>query len=214
VQDDARVQILLPAIQIVKTPDLQEILQGATATWDITVTNTGQVTLTNVIVTDAQAPGCDRTSAQIPGLASMAPGASVTYSCSRANVQESFTNVAVTRGTPPFGADVTDDDDARVVVRIPHPAIAIVKNPKGQVVDVGGTATFQITVTNTGDVTLTNVTVTDELAPDCNRSLGTLEPGQSAPTYTCTRPNVTAAFENVPAATGTPPFGPNVTARR
>jgi uncharacterized repeat protein (TIGR01451 family) len=142
----------------------------------------------------------------------MAPGASVSYSCTRANVQESFTNVAVATGTPPFGADVTDDDDAQVVVRTPHPAITIVKNPKSQTVSVGGTATFLITVTNTGDVELTNVTVTDALAPDCNRSLGTLAPGQSAPTYTCTRPNVTAAFDNVAVAAGTPPVGPNVTA--
>jgi uncharacterized repeat protein (TIGR01451 family) len=117
----------------------------------------------------------------------------------------------VATGTPPLGGDVSDDDDARVVIRVPHPAIAIVKNPKSQVVSVSGTATFQITVTNTGDVTLTNVTVTDELAPDCNRSLGTLEPGQSA-TYTCTRPNVTTAFDNVAVATGSPPFGPSVTA--
>jgi len=211
-RDDARVQILLPAIQIVKTPDLQEILQGATATFTITVTNTGQVPLTNVRVTDPQAPACARTQAELPALAAMAPGASVMYTCARGEVQESFANVAVATGTPPVGNDVTDDDDARVVVRLPHPALAIVKSPKRQVVDSGGTAAFEITVTNTGDVTLTNVTVTDELAPDCNRSLGTLAPGQAAPTYTCTMANVTAAFDNVAVAAGTPPSGPSVTA--
>jgi uncharacterized repeat protein (TIGR01451 family) len=169
------------------------------------------VTLTNVRVTDAQAPACARTSAEIPALASMAPAASVTYSCTRANVQESFTNVAVATGTPPSGADVSDDDDARVVIRVPHPALTIVKSPKSQEVSVGGTATFQITVTNTGDVSLTNVTVTDASSPDCNRSLGTLDPGQSV-TYTCTRANVTAAFDNVAVATATPPVGSNVSA--
>jgi len=209
--DDARVQILLPAIQVMKTPDSQQIMQGGTATFTIAVTNTGQVTLTNVRVTDAQAPGCARTQADLPGLASLASGALVTYSCTRANVQESFTNVAVATGTPPFGSDVTDDDDANVVVRVPHPAITIFKSPKRQVLKVGGTATFKITVTNNGDVTLTNVTVTDALTPDCNRSLGTLEPGQSI-TYTCTRKNVRSAFDNVAVATGTPPSGPNVTA--
>jgi hypothetical protein len=98
-----------------------------------------------------------------------------------------------------------------VEVRVPHPAITIVKNPKSQQVSVGGTATFQITVTNTGDVPLTNVTVTDESTPDCNRSLGALDPGQSA-TYTCTKANVTAAFDNVAVANATPPTGSAVSA--
>jgi uncharacterized repeat protein (TIGR01451 family) len=210
--DDAQVAVLLPAITIAKTPDQQVVMLGAAATFNITVTNSGQVTLTNVTVTDAEAPGCARTQADIAGLASMAPGASVSYTCTRANVQASFTNVAVATGTPPFGANVTDDDDAVVTVQVPHPAISIIKNPKSQTVTSGGTATFEITVTNTGDVPLTNVTVTDALAPDCNRSLGTLQPGQSAPPYTCTRPNVTLSFDNVAIATGTPPVGPAVTA--
>jgi uncharacterized repeat protein (TIGR01451 family) len=96
-------------------------------------------------------------------------------------------------------------------------AIAIVKNPKSQTVAVGGTATFTITVTNSGHVTLTNVTVTDPLSPNCNRTkadipaLASMAPGAHV-TYTCTRPNVRAAFDNVATATGTPPSGPNVTA--
>jgi uncharacterized repeat protein (TIGR01451 family) len=103
------------------------------------------------------------------------------------------------------------------VTPIPHPAIAIVKNPKGQTVPRGGTATFTITVTNTGDVTLTNVRVTDPLAPNCNRTsaqipaLASMAPG-AVVTYTCTRPNVQAQFTNVATATGTPPTGPDVTA--
>ena len=212
--DDARVVVLVPgpSISIAKTPDRQELMQGATATFTITVSNSGQVTLSNVRVTDAQAPGCARTQVDVAGLATMAPGASVSYTCTLANVQATFTNVAIATGTPPTGGDVTDDDDAQVTVRIPHPAITIVKNPKSQTISSGGTATFQITVTNTGDVELTNVTVTDASTPDCNRSLGTLAPGQSAPTYTCTRPNVTAAFDNVAVAAGVPAVGSSVSA--
>jgi uncharacterized repeat protein (TIGR01451 family) len=97
------------------------------------------------------------------------------------------------------------------------PQISIVKNPKSQTVAVGGTATFTITVTNSGNLTLTNVTVTDPLSPNCNRTkadlpaLASMAPGASL-TYTCTRPNVRASFDNVATAIGTPPSGPNVTA--
>src|SRR5262249_13685252 len=195
--------VLKPSIAISKSPDAQTLLIGQTANFTITVTNNGQVTLTNVVVTDALAPGCARTSADIPGLASMAPGATITYTCSLANVTSSFTNVAVATGTG-GGTTVTAQDTAAVTAVAPatHPAIPIVKNPKSQTVSSGGTATFTITVTNTGDVTLTNVTVNDPLSPNCNKTIGTLAPGASS-SYTCTRANVTSNFTNVAVATGT-----------
>ena len=76
---------------------------------------------------------------------------------------------------------------------------------------LGGTATFTITVKNTGDVTLTDVTVTDLRSPACNRTLGTLTVGQSK-SYTCTQKNVTKAFQNVATATGKPPTSATVKA--
>jgi uncharacterized repeat protein (TIGR01451 family) len=196
--------VIKPHISISKSPDQQTILIGQTATFTITVTNDGDSVLTNVVVTDALAPGCARTKADIPALASMAPGATVTYSCTLANVTSSFTNVAIATGTPPVGPNVSAQDTGAVTAVAPatHPAITIVKNPKSQTVASGGTATFTITVTNTGDVALTNVTVSDALSPNCNRTIGTLNPGQSV-SYTCTRANVTASFNNVAVATGT-----------
>ena len=85
------------------------------------------------------------------------------------------------------------------------PAIDIQKTPDTQTVASGGTATFTIVVTNTGNVTLTNVSVSDPLAPDCNETIGTLAPGASS-NYTCTH-TVTAAFTNTATATGTSPTG-------
>ena len=88
-----------PAISITKTPKGQTISSGSTATFTIVVTNTGDVTLTNVNVTDQLSPDCAKTSANISALASMAPGASVTYNCSLGNVTAGFTNVATATGT-------------------------------------------------------------------------------------------------------------------
>jgi uncharacterized repeat protein (TIGR01451 family) len=197
-----------PHIAIAKTPDLQTVRSGSNVTFTIVVKNDGDVTLTDVTVTDAQAPGCARTKSDIPALASMAPGATVSYACAQSTVTSGFINVAVATGTPPSGPNVTASDQAEV--RVYTPAIRIVKTPDLQTIATGGTATFRITVTNTGNVVLTNVRVTDRLAPVCSRSLGTMRPAATI-TYTCTRPNVLAGFTNVAIVVGTPPAGPNVT---
>jgi uncharacterized repeat protein (TIGR01451 family) len=205
--DSADVLVINPHITIVKSPKSQTIVTGQTATFTIQVINDGDSTLTNVVVTDAQAPGCARTSADIPGLASMPPapadGSTITYSCTLANVTASFTNSATSTGQPPVGPPVSSTDTAGVTVVQPvtHPAISIVKDPNTQTVDNGGTATFTITVLNTGDTTLTDVAVTDARSPNCNKTIGTLAPGQSV-SYKCTRPNVTSSFTNIAVVTG------------
>jgi uncharacterized repeat protein (TIGR01451 family) len=202
-----------PAIAITKSPDEQTIQRGKPATWTITVRNIGNVTLTNVTVNDTAAPRCARTSAALPSLASMAPDASATYTCTRTDVPASFTNVAVATGTPPTGSNVSASDSARVTVRAPlrprpvtHPSIGLEKSPTSQMVALGGTATFHLTVTNSGDVALTRVTVRDPRSPDCNRRLGTLRSGASR-SYTCTRPNVRADFINTATVIGFLPGG-------
>ena len=94
---------------------------------------------------------------------------------------------------------------------VDKPAITITKTPASQTIDSGGAANFTITVTNTGTVTLTNVTVTDPLSTGCAKTIGTLTAGQST-NYTCSQGSVTAGFTNVATVTGHPPVGPDVTA--
>ena len=106
-----------PGIAIVKNPKLQSIAVGGTATFMITVTNSGNTVLTDVFVSDPSTPSCNRTKAQIPALASMAPGATVTYKCTRKNVRKTFNNVATATGTPPSGPNVTATDMATVKVK-------------------------------------------------------------------------------------------------
>ena len=103
-----------PAVAIVKNPATQSVPVGGKAKFKITVTNVGNTTLTNVTVRDPAARNCNRTSAELPALASMAPGTSVTYSCSRGSISKSFTNVATATGTPPSGPSVTASESARV----------------------------------------------------------------------------------------------------
>jgi uncharacterized repeat protein (TIGR01451 family) len=106
-----------PAIAIVKNPARQTVAKGGTATFRITVTNTGNVPLSDVHVVDPLAPNCNRTKEDIPTLALMAPGATVTYSCKRPTVQADFDNVATAIGTPPSGPNVTATDTVPVKVK-------------------------------------------------------------------------------------------------
>ena len=208
-----------PSIAIVKSPDDKVVRDGDTVTFTIKVTNTGDVDLSNVTVTDPLTGSCAKT------IGDLAKGASTSYTCTTDALHASFTNVATVTGHPPVGPDVTASDNAPVTVTTPpappvvvtHPAISITKSPPTQTVTTGLTVTFTIVVTNTGDVTLTNVTVTDALSPGCARTktdipaLASMAPGATV-TYQCTSAAVTASFTNVAIATGTPPSGPNVTA--
>ena len=187
-----------------KDPGTQSIAQGGTAVFSITVRNTGDVALINVNVSDPLSANCTR------AIGMLAPGASLTYTCTLANVRVNFENVATVTATPPTGADVSASDSALVsvtepftppVVIVNHPSILITKNPKAQTVAKGGTAVFTITVKNNGDVDLTDVTVSDPRSPACNRTIGTLAAG-AAVTYTCTLRNVKASFDNVAVAKG------------
>ena len=87
--DNANVNVINPGIDIQKTPDEQTVVSGGTATFTITVTNTGDVDLRDVDVTDANTPDCDRT------IGDLASGASHTYSCTASNVTSGFINEAV-----------------------------------------------------------------------------------------------------------------------
>ncbi len=193
-----------PAIAIQKTPDTQTVTSGSTVTFSITVTITGNVALINVAVTDPLAPGCDA------AIGDLAVGASTSYDCTVSNVTAGFTNVATVTGEGPGGQPVTDDDDAVVeVTAAPAPGVEIQKTPDSQTATPGATVTFSITVTNTGNVALTDVAVSDPLAPGCNRTIGDLAVGAST-SYDCTVATVTAAFTNVATVTGEAPDGSDV----
>jgi uncharacterized repeat protein (TIGR01451 family) len=193
-----------PALDIAKTPDLQTILNGSTVTFTIALTNTGNVTLSSVLITDTLAPNCNR------NFGTLTSGQAQTYTCTRANVTADFTNTAQTSGVYTVtSTTVTDTDTA--VVDVINPAIAIAKSPDTQSILTNGTANFTIAITNTGDVALANVSVSDALAPNCNRNFASLNAGQSQ-SYACSRANVTADFTNTAIVIGSTPLNTTVSA--
>ena len=69
---------------------------------------------------------------------------------------------------------------------------------------IGGDASLEIVVTNTGDVDLQNVAVTNPKAPDCDRLIGALSAGASF-SYSCTASGVTSSFRNTAVVSGDSP---------
>ncbi len=184
--DSVAVEVFCPlGIQIVKGgPALAHV--GDTVTYTLDVSLTDDVPLTDVTVTD---PIC----ASDPTLDSkeggdqdewLEPGETWHYSCTHvvtASDPDPLPNTATVTGTDDRGRDVSDTDDH--VVDIIHPAIEIVKTANPTSIGPGETVTYTYKVTNTGDVTLYNVTVDDDkLGHICD--IPQLEVGE---TQTCTK---------------------------
>jgi uncharacterized repeat protein (TIGR01451 family) len=223
-----------PALSIVKSANPTSIVAaGETITYSFLVTNTGNVTLTDIVVNEGDFSGTGELSAITcpEGAASLAPGASVTctatYVTTQADVDAgSITNTATATGTPP-GGDPIDSPPGENTVEVPAtPSITIVKSVDAAAAAqfvAGQTITYSFLVTNTGNVTMADVTVTDvdfsgsgELSEiTCPDAAASLAPGASVTctaTYVATQADVdTGEITNTATATATPPVGEPVT---
>jgi uncharacterized repeat protein (TIGR01451 family) len=208
----AEVTINAPSVTVSKTPPTQLVLSGGTANFTITVDNSGNIDLTDVIVNDPQcAPLSGPTGDDGDNV--LETTETWTYTCSVTNVTADFTNTVSVTATPADESpDVSDTDSANVTAA--SPSLVVSKTPDNQSVPSGGTANFTITVDNTGNVDLANVLISD---PQCSTPAGpTGDDGDSVLetteiwTYTCSASNVTADFTNTATVTATPPVGPDI----
>ncbi len=213
VTDEDEEDVPKAAIQLVKTADLTVYKVGDTITYTFEVTNTGNVTLTDVKVTDPMFPAgikLDKTT--------LAPGeiaiGTAGYTTTQADVDAGKVyNRATATGTPPGDTTPPEDtDDEEVPAQEANPAINLVKKADLKVYKLGETITYTFEVTNNGNVTLNNVKVTDPMFPDgIKLDKTTLAPGEVAigsASYTTTQADVdNGKVINTATATGTPPDG-------
>jgi hypothetical protein len=158
---------------------------GAPVPYRFVVTNTGDVPLKSVSISDPKIPvGCETQFS----IGDLAPGASKTVDCTwGAGWGAGVTvNTATVSGQPPAGDPITAADDAQVVV--PSPAVTVKKYTNGQDADTadsavsvsnGAAITWRYVITNSGTDALTDLTLSDDkesavaLAEDkCTRSVG------------------------------------------
>jgi uncharacterized repeat protein (TIGR01451 family) len=197
-----------PAVQATKTPAEQTVSSGGTATWTITVTNTGNTDLAPVNVTD-YGPADVIPECSMDFMEGLAPGGSVGYTCSHAGETASYMNVVNVRAFTPEGALVGWNATALVTVESGNPSVMVTKEPAFQEVFPGGPVNFTITVTNTGDTNLDSILVYDSIAPECDRTLKEFSPGRST-SYLCSHEGETESWDNFVTAVGYTPTGSTV----
>lgn len=197
---------------------------GQTVEYKIVVTNTGNVPLTFNSFTDEK---CE----MIAGgpTEPVAPGKSATYTCKHLLSElGQYTNAATDTANPPEGEGppITHTSNTVVVTVPPEPLFSIQKRQeiagsgKGYTTEVlkgtvGHTVNYQITVKNTGNVSLTFSSFIDEKCDEGTLSGGpgvaAVAPGEST-IYTCTHLITEAdksslVIENTATDTGSPPEG-------
>ncbi len=194
---------------------------GDVVTYALVVTNVGDVTLTDVTVTDPNAT-IDTCTPPLP-VASLVPGGAfictATHTVTTADVTAGLIeNTASAAGTKPGGpaGGVTDNSNKVVTPVATGPELTVRKRrTSGTPSAVGDVVTYSITAANTGNVTLTNVSVTDSKVPIgvCTPAVpvASLAPGVSitcSASYTITQADIDAGqVLNTATARGTPPGG-------
>ena len=178
------------------------ITAGSTVTWTYLVTNTGNVTLSNVTVND------DKAGAVTCPSKTLAPAASMTCTKTGIAVSGQYTNIGTATGTDPTGAIVTASNPDNYFGATPTLTIVTKTNgtdndnPTGPILPVGALVTWTYTVTNTGNVPFSSVVVTDSKIGAVACPASTLDVGGS---FTCTMTGTAIAgqYTNLGTATGT-----------
>jgi len=213
--DDASASIAVNCpdlgIDIEKTgPDFAHV--GDTITYHFAVQLTTPETLFNVTVDD---PNCNEGAPVYvsgdDGDNALEQGEVWQYECTHVVLDtdsDPLPNTATVQGTADDGRTATDEDSWSV--DLIHPAIKIVKTVDPISGHPGDTVTYTYVVTNTGDTTLYNISVDDDVIGHIG-DIDQLDPGASETlTKDWVLPEKGLAVTNVGTATGTDVLGETV----
>ncbi|WP_411267849.1 beta strand repeat-containing protein, partial [Pedobacter sp. AK017] len=215
-----------PLIALVKTASVGGTgAVGEVITYTFTATNTGNVTLSGVVIDDALT-GSTALALNPPVLAPSASGtATASYTITQGDIDAGgVSNTATVTGTAPDASTVSDvsgtaqDNDTPTNTPLTKsPAIALVKTASvGGTGAVGDVISYTFTATNTGNVTLSGVNINDALTGSTALALSpaVLAPGASGTataSYTIKQSDLDAgAVSNTATVTGTAPGGGTV----
>ena len=196
----------IPALAITKTGDVGPVTMGGTVHYTIAVSNVGNVTLHNVTVVDPKLGFADT-------LPTLGVGLTATYNLTYGPVSESDLPGPIQNTATADSDETTPVSDGHSVAITASPGITVDKTAPAGPYAVGDTITYSFLVTNTGDVTLHGITVTDPLVglSAISGYATTLAPGASTTgtaSYVVTQADVDrGSVVNTATVAGTPPVG-------
>jgi uncharacterized repeat protein (TIGR01451 family) len=189
------------------TGDALPVHAGDSLTYTVVITNNGLVPLTITALSDSLYAGLITACPQ--GIGSvLAVGASFTCTYTVGAVGDA-NNVASVTVVDGLGRTLTDRDGTYVDVL--NPGITIVKTANPVSVSVSGPVTYTYVVTNTGDTTLRDVLVTDDILGVIGR-ISELAPGESVTLAKTVDVDATTPPTNIGTVVGTDVLGQTVTA--
>ncbi|MCA9924416.1 MAG: hypothetical protein KC421_18695, partial [Anaerolineales bacterium] len=163
-------------IAVIQKPYEVTLTSGSSLQYSVTITNTGATDLDPVIVDFPQTPSCNDSIL-------LGAGVNTTITCDLTNITADLTHEVLVTGTNSVPEQFTASDVG--TINIINPQLEIVKTTTTPTVLKGDPVTFNVSITNTGDVDLTNVFVVDADVADCDRpALGTLTQTQNI-SYSC-----------------------------
>ena len=181
--DPPKVTVENPALSVIKEVDKGSVKVGDTINYTITVTNTGNVDLTDVKITDTFTGNGTLNTNTLPDgvqyenrvftIANLpADSDPVTINVSYTAVEaDAVTGTIINSAESDLDNDKSDDKVTTTVTEADNPAISITKTAsvkglelkEGDTVDVGDTITYTLKVENTGNTSFDTVTVTDTM---------------------------------------------------
>ena len=185
-KDETTTTVEKPSFTVDKTAGVESVKVGERINYTVTIKNTGNVDLTDIVVKDDKWAAGEEITVTIGGstytytvsqdgnvtLEETLPVkgvAEITYSyVTQDNDQGELTNTVT---VDPKQTDPQTDTETTTVTEADNPAISITKTAsvngeelqKGDTVDVGDTITYTLKVENTGNTSFDTVTVTDTM---------------------------------------------------
>lgn len=215
----------IPNLTVVKTASVTSVSNvGDVIEYTFTVTNTGNVTLGDIRIVEGVFTGVGAPSAPACPTTPLPPGedmiCTTTVAVGQRDLDDgSVSNTASAAGTPPAGGDAVVSPPSTVVIpAVVTPALTLVKSVEPTTAaGPGAIQDYTFTITNTGNVTLSGIGVTEGSFTGTNPSPVVTCPAEAASlaptavvvctaTYTVSQADADrGTVTNTATAFGTPP---------